>query len=85
VLGQLGEAARGREWVGRALAMDPDEPLTLYNVACFYALQGNTEQAIDCLESALQHGFTHKGWIEHDSDLAALRDHPRYQALLTTL
>jgi TolB-like protein/Flp pilus assembly protein TadD len=85
VLGQLGEAARGREWVGRALAMDPDEPLTLYNVACFYALQGNTEQAIDCLESALQHGFTHKGWIEHDSDLASLRDHPRYQALLKTL
>jgi adenylate cyclase len=81
----VGEVARGLEWAGRALAIDPDEPLTLYNVACVYALQGNTEQAIDCLENALKHGFAHKAWIEHDSDLNALHDHPRYQALLQRL
>jgi serine/threonine protein kinase/tetratricopeptide (TPR) repeat protein len=82
---QLGEAARGLEWAERALAMDPEEPMTLYNVACFYSLQGKTGQALDCLENALKHGFAHKEWIEHDSDLAPLRDQPRYQALLKTL
>jgi TolB-like protein/Flp pilus assembly protein TadD len=85
VLCQLGDAARGLEWAGRALAMDPEEPMTLYNVACVYALQGQVEPAIDCLERALEHGFAHKEWIEHDSDLDALHDHPRYQALLGRL
>jgi serine/threonine protein kinase/Flp pilus assembly protein TadD len=82
---QAGEAQRGLEWAGRALAMDPDEPVTLYNVACVYALQGAPEQALDCLEKAVRNGFAHKAWIEHDSDLNSLRDHPRYRALLTRL
>jgi serine/threonine protein kinase/Flp pilus assembly protein TadD len=82
---QIGEPARGLEWAGRALAMDPQEPVTLYNVACVYALQGQIEGALDCLENAVKHGFAHKAWIEHDSDLTSLRGHPRYQALLLAL
>jgi serine/threonine protein kinase/Flp pilus assembly protein TadD len=82
---RLGEPARGLEWAGRALLLDPEETLTFYNVACVYALQGQTEQALDCLENALKHGFAHKGWIEHDSDLDSLRGHPRYQALLQVM
>jgi len=82
---QMGEPARGLEWAGRALAMDPEEPVTLYNVACVYALQGQIEGALDCLENALKHGFAQKEWIEHDADLAALHGHPRYQALLQAL
>jgi serine/threonine protein kinase/Flp pilus assembly protein TadD len=79
---QLGQAARGLDWAARALALDPEEPVTLYNVACVYALQGKIEPAIECLEKAVQHGFGHRGWIEHDSDLDALRSHPRFGALL---
>jgi serine/threonine protein kinase/Flp pilus assembly protein TadD len=79
---QLGQPARGLEWADRALAMDPEEPVTLYNVACMYALQGRGEQALDCLESALAHGFGQKAWIEHDADFTSLRGHPRFQALL---
>jgi TolB-like protein/Tfp pilus assembly protein PilF len=85
VLCRLGEPARGLEWASRALAMDPEEPVTLYNVACVYALQGQAGQALDCLESALKHGFAHKAWIEHDSDLNSLHVHPRYQALIQSL
>jgi non-specific serine/threonine protein kinase len=82
---RTGQPTRGLDWAGRALAMDPVEPVTLYNVACVYALQGETERAIDCLENALKHGFAHKEWIENDSDLDALREHPRYEALLKRL
>jgi serine/threonine protein kinase/Flp pilus assembly protein TadD len=82
---QLKEPARGLEWAGRALAMDPEDAVTLYNVACVYALQGQIEQAIDCLENALKHGFAHKEWIENDSDLNSLHSHPRFQALLLAL
>jgi serine/threonine protein kinase/Flp pilus assembly protein TadD len=82
---KLEEPARGLEWASRALALDPDEPVTLYNVACLYALQGQVEPALECLENALKHGFAHKEWIEHDVDLVALHGHPRYQALLAAL
>lgn len=82
---QLNEPARALEWAGRALAMDPEEPVTQYNVACVYALQGQAEQAIDCLEKALKFGFGHKDWIEHDSDLNSLRSHARFQKLLEGL
>lgn len=78
----LGEREQALDWANRALAMDPDDAVTLYNVASAYALLSETEKALDCLENALKHGFAHKEWIEHDSDLASIRSHPRYQALL---
>jgi serine/threonine protein kinase/Flp pilus assembly protein TadD len=85
VWSKLGEPAKALEWAARAITMDPEEPVTLYNVACVYAIQGQVEQALDCLENALKHGFAHKAWIEHDSDLVSVRSHPRYQTLLQAL
>lgn len=82
---QTGQTARALEWADRALAMDPEEPVTLYNVACVYALQGRAERAFECLESALKHGFAHRQWIEHDSDLNSIRKLPRYAQLISML
>jgi serine/threonine protein kinase/tetratricopeptide (TPR) repeat protein len=79
---QLGERARSLDWARRALAIDPEDCGILYNVACVYSLQGLTEEAIDCLERALQHGFWYKRWAQHDSDLDSVRKHPRFQALM---
>lgn len=79
---RIGETERALEWAARALALGADEPITLYNVACAYALLGRTEQALDCLENAVRHGYAHREWLEHDSDLASLRGHARFQALL---
>jgi TolB-like protein/Tfp pilus assembly protein PilF len=81
----IGERERGVEWAARALAMDPEEPSILYNVACVYALQGLTEDAIECLEKAVRFGFGHREWIANDSDLESIRSHPRFQALLQRL
>jgi non-specific serine/threonine protein kinase len=82
---QLGQVERGLEWARRALDMDPEETSILYNVACVYSLHGDVEDALDCLEKAVQQGFGHKEWIVNDSDLATLRDHPRFKALLARL
>ena len=79
---QLGERDRSREWARRALAMDPEEPSVLYNVACVYALLGKAEECIDCLEKVMERGHWYRGWAEKDSDLNSVRDHPRFQALL---
>ena len=79
---QLGERERGLEWARRALVIDPTDVDVLYNVACVYSRIGDTENAIDCLEKSVKAGFSHRGWIENDSDFDRLRNHPRYQALL---
>ncbi|MHC4953032.1 MAG: protein kinase domain-containing protein [Planctomycetota bacterium] len=81
----LGERSRSFEWAERALAIDSDEPTTLYNVACVYAQQGRHDDAIECLEGAVIRGFRQKAWFENDSDLDALRQQPRFVVLLENL
>jgi serine/threonine protein kinase/Flp pilus assembly protein TadD len=81
----LGERERGKQWASRALAIDPDEPAVLYNVACSYALLGDTEEALNCLERALRMGFGYKEWVEHDAYFVSLREQPRFQAMLNEM
>jgi len=78
----LGEVARSAELAKRALVIDPDDPMLLYNVACAYAQLHKTDDALDCLENAVDKGYGHKEWLEHDSDFAAIRDTPRFKAIL---
>jgi tetratricopeptide (TPR) repeat protein len=78
---QLGERERGLEWARRAFSIDPEDSGVLYNVACVYALVGRTDDAIECLEKAIQNGFGHREWLENDSDLNSLRGDPRFEAL----
>ncbi len=82
---QLGDRARSLDWVRRALALEPEDSGVLYNVACVYALQGQTEEALACLEKAVEHGLGQKDWMEKDSDLISIRSRPRFQALLEKL
>jgi serine/threonine protein kinase/Flp pilus assembly protein TadD len=79
---QLGERARSLDWARRALAIDPEDCGILYNIACVYALQGKTDEAIDCLEKAMTHAYWYKRWAQNDSDLQSLRSHPRFKALM---
>jgi tetratricopeptide (TPR) repeat protein len=78
----MGERERGLEWARRALALDPDDPMILYNVACIRAMAGDVEGALDCLEKAARTGLIQIDWVVHDSNLDAVRGHPRYEALL---
>ena len=49
-LAHFGERDRAREWADRALAIDPDDLIAQYNVACVYAQLGDLEEAMDLLE-----------------------------------
>ncbi|MGB6847316.1 MAG: protein kinase [Thermoanaerobaculia bacterium] len=80
-----GQTEQGLEWARRALAVDSEEPLILYNVACVYSLSGMVEETIDLLEKAIKAGFGDTAWLDHDSDLDPVREHPRFQVLLETL
>jgi TolB-like protein/Flp pilus assembly protein TadD len=79
---RLGEPAEGLAWARRALEIDPTDAGVRYNVACLYALEGEREHAIACLEECLQLGFGNLEWIGRDPDLAALRGEPRFEALI---
>jgi TolB-like protein/cytochrome c-type biogenesis protein CcmH/NrfG len=81
----LGEHETGLDWARRALALDPDDPMVVYNVACIYALAGRAAEALDCIERAVDAGLTQRGWLEHDSNLDLIRKEPRFQALLKRL
>src|ERR1700719_882408 len=82
-LATLGETDRAEEWLSRALAIDPDDVLTQYNVACVYSLMGDVEPAFDLLERLLPHAnHETKAWIKHDSAFDTLRSHPRYQKVM---
>src|SRR5881398_826537 len=80
----LGDNDRAREWLSRAIAIDPHDIWTQYNAACIYTSLGDIDRALDVLERVLPHaGHELKhGWIKHDSDLDPLRNHPRYQKIL---
>lgn len=78
----LGEYDQGLEWARQALAIDPEEPMVLYNVACIQALAKKYDDALDSLERSVKNGLKQKTWLEHDSNLDPLRSSPRYKKLL---
>jgi TolB-like protein/Flp pilus assembly protein TadD len=82
---QLGDRERCLEWATRALAIDPEENSTLYNVACIHALLGERERALDILETTVRNGFGQKEWMENDPDFATLQSEPRFIHLLQLL
>ena len=83
-LSQLNDEEKSMEWAERALELEGEEPQVLYNVACVYALLGEADKAVDCLEKSITHGWGQREWMEHDPDLAPVRDHPRFRALMQT-
>ena len=82
---RTGDRDAGLHWAQRALEIDPHDAGVRYNVACLYSLENQVEQAIDCLQEAINSGFGHRDWIEQDPDLDSLREHPRFQELVNQL
>jgi adenylate cyclase len=83
---QLGELSRAREWIADALMIAPDDPVTLYNVACNYAQLGEVDQAMEVLERWRPRANPRtKEWIRSDSDFDPLRNDPRFQTFLDRL
>jgi adenylate cyclase len=81
-LAALGERDKALEWADLALQTDENESNVLYNIACVYAQLGESERAIALLERAVGLGWRDRAWLETDTDLASLREVPRFKALL---
>jgi TolB-like protein/cytochrome c-type biogenesis protein CcmH/NrfG len=82
---RLGQREEATERARRASTIDPEDSGVLYNVGCVHALAGSTDEALDHLDKAIQNGFGQREWVENDSDWDAVRNEPRFQALLRKL
>jgi adenylate cyclase len=85
-LARLGDQTRALEWVSRALTIAPDDPLTLYNIACTYSVLGQADLALDLIERwSARAPAKRKRWAADDTDFASIRDHPRYRKLFESI
>ena len=65
----------------RLAALEPENPLVFYNLACSYSLTDQYDRAADAVEKALSLGYRDFNWMAKDPDLKKLRAHPRYKAI----
>lgn len=83
-LAVLGQVERSKEWMARALLIDPDNLNMRYNFACALAVHlKDKDAAIEMLRPVLARSA--KRQVQHtkiDPDLDSLRDDPRFQAMM---
>ena len=83
-LGELGEKERAREWVRRALIVDPDNLILRFNLACMVSTSlDDSETALELIAPFMARcGRLQVTHVENDPDLAKLRKDPRFQAMI---
>jgi mannose-6-phosphate isomerase-like protein (cupin superfamily) len=81
---QAGRLEDGRAIMEQLITEKPDYWATSYNAACFEALAGNPDAALEHLRHAKELDAEGESaqYFREDSDLDPLRDDPRFQELL---
>lgn len=86
-LGALGDRDRSREWMRRALVLDPDNLVMRYNSACTVLRWfGDKEDALNTLGPFFD-AVTSTTWIWHaeaDPDLQSIRGEPRFIEMIAS-
>ena len=86
-LSVCGDKDRAREWVRRALLLDPDNLSMRYNVACSLALDlADQAGAMDALQPYFEkvQSRTHIRHLEADPDFDSIREEPRFKEMLAS-
>ncbi|GAA3901304.1 hypothetical protein GCM10022276_20100 [Sphingomonas limnosediminicola] len=80
----LGDTEKTREWINRALLVDPDNLNMRYNFACILASHlHDTEGALNMLQSSLASAGAYQLELtETDPDFDPIRDEPRFKEMI---
>jgi hypothetical protein len=73
---RAGDYAQAVEIASEGLADWPEHPSLRYQLACFEALGGNREAAIEHLRIAFEKNPDTRNWAAGDDDLASVREDP---------
>jgi hypothetical protein len=64
--------------IREGLELHPGNPALLYDLACYAALQGRTDEAIDHLRTAVEKHPAALEYSRDDPDFDSIRDDPRF-------
>jgi adenylate cyclase len=84
-LAAVGETQRAKDWIDRALLLDPDNNIMRYNLACALTTDLNDpERGIEVLAPYFRTtlGVAHIRHAEVDPDLDPVREDPRFKQML---
>lgn len=85
-LASLGEDQKAKDWIDRALLLDPDNIIMRYNLGCALTVDlKSTDRAIEVLEPYFNTtvSATHIRHAEVDPDLDPLREDARFKQMLS--
>ncbi len=84
VLSQMGRKVEAIEQYREVVRNKPDyNPSLYYNIACYYAVEGQLSRGMEWLEKAVSHGYDNWELIRTDPDLQNLRKLPEYRDLIS--
>ena len=79
----LGNVERAKEFAKRAMLLDPDNLTMRYNFACGFVVLREFDAVFDLLGPVLERDSAETvNWAKVDPDLDAVRDHPRFTAMM---
>ncbi len=81
-LAQAGKKDEAKTEAARALELNPNDPLMLYNAACFFAQMSEASKAVEMLRNAIAAGYPDYEWFKRDPDLDSIRNDPGYIELM---
>ena len=65
-----------------AMELNPNDPLMMYNLACFYSFLNEKDLAIESLQKSINAGHEDYEWFKRDPDLDNIRSDPKYIELM---
>ncbi|MEM1544522.1 MAG: tetratricopeptide repeat protein, partial [Candidatus Bathyarchaeia archaeon] len=79
---QRGNLKKAIEVLQTAVQRYPEQAVLYYDLACYFALAGERERALEALERAIQIDAGLKSLAQKDDDLRSLRGDKRFEELV---
>lgn len=81
-LKRLGCLEEAKKEMQKGIEQNSNDPIIVYNAACFYALINDKKAAVENLKKAIGNGFENYNYVKHDPDLTSLQKEKDFIALM---